>query len=380
MRNIREKSEIICERKPQKKIGILTLFVLLILVGFFIFGFSSHPVQANYQGNDNTKPQESGNNTTASGATRGYEFRPLSVPSLIASIASLLLGIYIINRNPRDTPSQVFTLLMGSCVLWGFGEAMMQSNTNLELALFWSKISNTGVIFLPIFLLHFVLISPRMRIKSLNSKLFLIILYLPSIFFLVLIYFTDMFFTIELKNNEVIYGTGLFYTIFFIFFFMYLIASVIILLLTYMNPLSDSEKNPSKYLTTGIILIMLLLLSDIILAMFFGELGILLDSIVILIIAAFFTAAVLKYDILEFHLIIEKSVAYVSITLIIVSLFIIVGQLLQDFVGRLISPDSQSPIPGIISALVVSFSFDPLKDKVQYLADKMFPVKSFETK
>jgi hypothetical protein len=102
------------------------------------------------------------------------------------------------------------------------------------------------------------------------------------------------------------------------------------------------------------------------------------DCVLTLLIVGFFTAAVLKYDILEFHMIIEKSIAYLTLSIIMAAIFVAVSELLEYGLQELVAPGSESPFTGIVAALVVAFSFRPIERKIKGLADKIFPeLKSF---
>ncbi len=94
-----------------------------------------------------------------------------------------------------------------------------------------------------------------------------------------------------------------------------------------------------------------------------GNFGITLYVIVI-------TYAILRYRIIDIHLIFKKSLVYSISAGILTSLFIllvlIMTEVFSDFVG------SESFAITIISALIIAFLFNPLKNRTQLFIDKVF--------
>jgi hypothetical protein len=315
--------------------------------------------------------------------TDGYYLNYWVVPSLIASIASLGLGIYILKRNLRDPTVRVFALLMFSCAIWAFGEVMMQSSSDLGRATSWGMIANSGVVFVPAFLLHFALIYPRVSQRVAKLKHFINLIYLPSLALLFLTWFTTDFFTVvkapEGSYERFIYVPGLYYMFFLLFFFLYLILAAIKLFAVYFSTVSKTDILHTKYLGTGLIVIILFILSEVAVVFMLPFIPVIIwDCVLTLLIVGFFTAAVLKYDILEFHMIIEKSIAYLTLSIIMAAIFVAVSELLEYGLQELVAPGSESPFTGIVAALVVAFSFRPIERKIKGLADKIFPeLKSF---
>ncbi len=127
---------------------------------------------------------------------------PIVIPTFIAGVASLTLGIYVLKKNFRDRASRVFFLLMLSCSFWSFGEFLLQLTSSNTIAIVGSKMANVGFVLIPITLLHFsVAYARRSRKEShtqkKNSKTShsMYLLYIPPIIIGVLILSTTLFFT-----------------------------------------------------------------------------------------------------------------------------------------------------------------------------------------
>lgn len=308
------------------------------------------------------------------------------LPSLIAGLLSIGLGSYIFKHKSMELHTLLFVFLMFCCAIWAFGEVFMQLAGNLQLASFWGRFSTTGVVFIPTILLHFAMIYPRCSRIVYSHINYLWLLWLPSFGFLLLTWFTNAFFRIveavPSNNQEVVftYAPSHFYPLFLLLFFFYMLGAVIKLFVSYLRLETTTDKLHTKYLGCGIMVIIFVLLLDIVLAVTYPALPIaIFDSCVILLIVCFFTAAVTRYDILELHTIIEKSVAYFGISVVVIAMFVVVGECLEYTIQNFIAPDSPSILPNIVAALMVAFSFRSIEEKIKLLADKIFPqLKSFE--
>ncbi len=137
--------------------------------------------------------------------------------SYLTSIFAIILGGYVLIRNPKNVINQSFALLALASVIWSTGLSLEVTALNQASGLFWAKILHIGVVFLHSSYYHFVV-----SILGLNKqkKRTVFILYLSSFIFLLLIP-TNLFIKGVMPIMSFNYYTqaGLLYPVFLMFFF-----------------------------------------------------------------------------------------------------------------------------------------------------------------
>jgi hypothetical protein len=165
------------------------------------------------------------------------------------------------------------------------------------------------------------------------------------------------------------------YPVFILFYFGVLILAVLSILSRQFMATDPKEKAQMSYLGIGLISIIFYILFTILLAYFIGPFmpGSVFDGILSLGLAMFFAVAVLKYNLMDIQLIIKKSLTYSLIFIFIAGTFVVIGELMEAAIGSVIMPGSESLIPNIISAIIVSVLFIPLTRQVRKFTDWLFP-------
>jgi len=137
-----------------------------------------------------------------------YEIGLYTIPPLIGGIISAVIGFFVVYKNPKDTASRIFFLLMISLTIWLFGELLMHASTDEGTALGWGKTSNIGFILVPLFLLHFTLIYPRPVSIAKNLKI-MILMYIPVFLIIILMLATNTMFVVASTSQDfLIDGNG----------------------------------------------------------------------------------------------------------------------------------------------------------------------------
>lgn len=88
-----------------------------------------------------------------------------------------LIGLFVFLTNRKSATGMLFSLFCFSMVVWLFGFSAMYFTTNAATALFYARLGFVGIIFIPIFAIHFILVF----IKEKYPKWAIILLYLTSI-------------------------------------------------------------------------------------------------------------------------------------------------------------------------------------------------------
>ncbi|OGK95452.1 MAG: hypothetical protein A2W08_01795 [Candidatus Rokubacteria bacterium RBG_16_73_20] len=149
----------------------------------------------------------------------------MSLHNLLPLLAFLLnislAGITVI-RNPASRLNRLFTYFVCGMAVWNFGVFMLRRSPDAPTAVFWEVVIHAGVVFLPAFYYHFVLIFLESTTQHRPS---LTIAYLLAIVFSV----------INLSGSSVFMrgvtwtywgwapATGPLYTPFFLYFNFFLI-------------------------------------------------------------------------------------------------------------------------------------------------------------
>ena len=105
---------------------------------------------------------------------------------LCGFIANIILGSYIIYRNPKNSLNIFFSLFLFAVSLWALGDFFVMTSSTVEMALLLNRVGAVGSSTMSVFLLHFLLIFTKNNFLS--KKIFHFplypFLYLPALFFL----------------------------------------------------------------------------------------------------------------------------------------------------------------------------------------------------
>ncbi len=108
---------------------------------------------------------------------------------LIACLCNLIIGTYILYRNPRNRMNILYAMVAYGLGAWGAGDFLVFVSLSESSALFYDKISTAASILAPAFLLHFFLVFSRNRLASGRG---VYILYVPAVLFLLVGMFTPL--------------------------------------------------------------------------------------------------------------------------------------------------------------------------------------------
>jgi signal transduction histidine kinase len=84
---------------------------------------------------------------------------------LTAALVNFVLTILVMSRGLRSTVSRVYLLWGLSLTIWNFGTFLMFHVKSAESALFWARLLQFGVIFLPITLAHLCLLIGHIKVS-----------------------------------------------------------------------------------------------------------------------------------------------------------------------------------------------------------------------
>lgn len=289
-----------------------------------------------------------------------------SIPPLIGAAVAFTLGIFVFHKRLKDTAGRVFFFLMLACAVWNLSEFMMQTSKSLDNALFWAKISNLGFILIPMFLVRFAYVYPKV---SKEPKL----IYSPVCVIAFLILFTDTIFSVKWSGTKenFEYVSGDLYTLFMVFFFFYMAFSAFVFMSRRLKLEATEERKQAVHLSIGIVGVIGYILIE-------GFLGALipvtvLDSFLSLGIASFFAYATIRYQLFDIrvHIFIRKVLISACTFAMLLGLFL---TLVLLFSTTLKDYFSAAPHPFYIGILFIAATlFRKIDHGATFVVESIFP-------
>jgi signal transduction histidine kinase len=306
----------------------------------------------------------------------------LALPTALAFTMNLILCLVVLSSNPKNVAHQLFACFVLAFAAWNMGELIMISSVNPIHAIFGVKVIFVGLTFAPLFFLHFSFIFPFKKKSEWPKGFKLFLLYMIPIAILVtffLIFRIDIERFKELRN---VFYYGLLFEeplIFLIFLGLIALFSGICIYWGIKNLLQSlrttripRQKLQIKYLIFGIVS-MAIVGTIINLSNYFLKLGwpiFFLASLYSILISLFFAIALIKYRLLDIHLLIRGGILYSSVSGLILAIYILIikniGETLsQKAYGRSLLVES-----ALILALV--FMLQPFQKKIGDWIDRFF--------
>jgi signal transduction histidine kinase len=174
-----------------------------------------------------------------------HNFLPLLALILNVSLAGITLF-----RNPESRLNRLFTYFVGGMAVWNFGVFMLRRSPDEATAVFWEIVIHTGVIALPAFYYHFVLIFLESTTRHRRS---LFVAYTLALVFSVINLSGSTLFMHGVKSTYWGWApaTGLLYTPFFIYFNFFLIYGLSHLIRVYKDADSSFRRNRATLILLG---------------------------------------------------------------------------------------------------------------------------------
>ena len=174
-----------------------------------------------------------------------HNFLPLFALILNVSLAGITLF-----RNPESRLNRLFTYFVGGMAVWNFGVFMLRRSPDEATAVFWEIVIHTGVIALPAFYYHFVLIFLESTTRHRRS---LFAAYTLALVFSVINLSGSTLFMHGVKSTYWGWApaTGILYTPFFVYFNFFLIYGLSHLIRVYKDVDSSFRRNRATLILLG---------------------------------------------------------------------------------------------------------------------------------
>ena len=106
-----------------------------------------------------------------------------SLLPLIAFFANVILGCYILYKDPKNRLNILFSLFVFSLAIWSLTDFLTFTASTSEIGLYWGRLGTIGSAISPVVLLHYFLVFSKN--KHISKKRVYIPLYLPAFFFII---------------------------------------------------------------------------------------------------------------------------------------------------------------------------------------------------
>lgn len=170
-------------------------------------------------------------------------------PLFALALNVLLAGITLV-RNPGSRLNRLFAYFVSGMAVWNFGVFMLRRSPDIPTATFWEFVIHAGVVFLPAFYYHFVLIFLESTTQHRPS---LVVVYLLAIFFGVVNLSASPLFMRGVKWTYWGWApeTGPLYAPFFLYFNFFLIYGLSHLVRAYKDADSSFRRNRATLILLG---------------------------------------------------------------------------------------------------------------------------------
>ena len=306
----------------------------------------------------------------------------LALPTALAFTMNLTLCLVVLSSKPKDMAHRLFACFVLSFATWNLGELVMIGSVNPVGAIFGVKVIFVGLTYAPLFFLHFSFVFPS-KGKSVWGRGYpLLLLYLIPLALLVTFFLAFRIDIERFKELRSVFYYGLLFEepITFLIFLGLLTLFSGICIYWGISNLIDSlrttrnakQKLQIQYLIFGIVS-MALVGTVINLSNYFLKMGwpiFFLASLYSILVGLFFAIALIKYRLLDIHLLIRGGILYSSVSGLILAIYI----LIIKNIGETVSQRAYGKSLWVESALILALVFllRPIQTQVGDWIDRFF--------
>jgi len=291
---------------------------------------------------------------------------PFSLAALINAITSLSLGILVYFKAREKESNRLFFLLMAAIGLWSLGVCQMMKAGSEAEAMLWTRILHLGSIVIPFLFLRFVFSVLKMDKE--RQRIPLRLGWGMTGLFLIL-NFTPWF--ISRVEPTLVFPyyphAGPAYP-FFAFYLLLVVCYGLSLLINGYQNASGLTRNQLKYLFWswalgfggGAYTFLPAFNVDILpWGLFLIPVALVTESY-----------AIVKFHSMDINIVFRRGMVYSILVVLLTAFFLIVLLGLERFLRTYIGYSSM--VATAVAALVLAVGFQPLKEKVQSLVDRVF--------
>ncbi|NCN58502.1 hypothetical protein GW940_01125 [Candidatus Microgenomates bacterium] len=287
---------------------------------------------------------------------------------VIAFVGNSAIGLVTYYKNPRSTTSRMFFLFAVSISFYLlFNYFALHQSSDAE-TFFWIKQVMTIALVINLFFFLLATTFPYARFPI--QKVYVILLITMTVVLLPLVQMNLVFSGVEKNTTQPIPGIGM---LLFVAHTVFFIGGAIFVLIRKYLKLSGRQKIQLKlFLLGAILMFMSILISNMLFVILFNNtqfVGLL--PLYTLFFVSFVGYAIVKHRFLDIRLIVARSVAYSLLITILGGLYALGLFVVGNFITR--EPSSSvNLITSTLLALVMAFTFQPLRRRLERATDKLF--------
>lgn len=293
------------------------------------------------------------------------------------SIAGLILGItssslaVIVFMYGRSMLHRIWVFFNIAVAIWGFGCFMVGQSVNETSALFAWKFAHIGGIFVSVFFYHMVC-----EFCELSRRKSIIVAYAVGTGFLFLDIATDLLINkIRYVFDSLYYNDANVLFSVLVFLWLFIVGWSFAELIRYLPKAKGIKRTQTIYIIIGFLVGFLGGTST-----FFPEFHIdfiyPFGNFTIPLYCLICTYAILRYRLMDINLVFRKSMVYSLSAGIMTSLFVVIVISMTKFLTDLAGIRSYTILA--VASLVIAVLFNPLRNRIQRLVDKIFYKKSYD--
>ncbi|MEW6482482.1 MAG: ATP-binding protein [bacterium] len=285
---------------------------------------------------------------------------------LLGVFLNLLLGLFVLSREGKDKTKKTFCYWTISMAIWNFMDFGLSLFTNPQSALKWAQIMIIGVFFIPSTFYHFVVSflkeGGRRRYYLIPIGYIISLTFIPTSLSGFLVSGVT---PLKREGFFPLFAKTPFPFLFLLFFYGFTVAGVFLLVRRYIRTRSPMEKNQLKYVLIGLLIAGAGAIFNFLLA--FKIRGVFpMGNIAELAFVGLTAYSIVKYHLMDINLVIRPGIIYGTLTGLIIATW-----LFSIFVFEQLFHIDSSGVR-LLGLFVAIFVFSVLKDRVQYLVDRLF--------
>jgi signal transduction histidine kinase len=311
----------------------------------------------------------------------------LALPAALAFTMNITLCLIVLSSNPQNVANRLFACFVLSFATWNVGEFIMINSGNPETAVLGVKTIFAGLAYAPVFFLHFSLVFPvKQRIPFFRKNNLIILYLIPAV--ILTLFFSS--FQIDIQRLEqmknVFYYALKFQEPYVFQIFIVIIgcgASVYVywgirnLIFALKITRLPKQKLQIKYLIFGIVSVGVVG-AGINLSNHFLKLGwpvFFLASLYAILVNLFFAIALIKYRLLDIHVLIRGGILYSSLSGFILAVYVLLIKNIGEMISQAYTPKSLFVESMLILFLV--YMLRPFQRKAEDWIDRFFYVERY---
>lgn len=294
--------------------------------------------------------------------------------ALINFGTSLLFGLLVFIRNPRNKINYSYSLFAFGVAFWSFCYFFWQISGNAADALFWSKALMAFAIFIPAFYSHFVFVFTGLT----KRKIFLLIL---AYFLLGAFLPADIFGSSFIQEVRPLLGfkfwpiAGPLFHIFLIIWMGYVIFDTYLLYQAH-GKATGIQKNQIKYVFWGLALAFLGGITN-----YFLWYEIPIPPFANILVSAYVTLtaiAIVRHRLMDIRLVLARTIAY-SIIVGLITIFYVGIIFLVSSMFFSLEINQKQLVIYLVLTFILAISFNRLRRLIETITDKIFYKKYYDS-